>query len=51
MELRQLRYFVGVGEEQHFGRAASLIWRKDNKSPLLQKFVAQVEAEKIRPRD
>jgi len=29
----------------------SLIWRKDNTSPLLQKFVAQVEAEKIRPRN
>lgn len=29
----------------------SLIWRKDNRSPLLQKFVAQVEAEKIRPRN
>ena len=29
----------------------SLIWRKDNKSPLLQKFVAQVEAETIRPRN
>ena len=29
----------------------SLIWRKDNKSPLLQKFLAQVEAEKIRPRN
>jgi len=29
----------------------SLIWRKDNRSPLLQKFVAQVEGEKIRPRN
>ena len=29
----------------------SLIWRKDNTSPLLQRFVAQVEAEKIRPRN
>ena len=29
----------------------SLIWRKDNKSPLLQKFVTQVEVEKTRPRD
>jgi DNA-binding transcriptional LysR family regulator len=29
----------------------SLIWRKDNKSPLLQRFVAQVEAERIGPRD
>ena len=29
----------------------SLIWRKDNTSPLLQKFVAQVEAEKIRSRN
>ena len=29
----------------------SLIWKKDNSSPLLQKFVAQVEAEKITPRN
>jgi DNA-binding transcriptional LysR family regulator len=29
----------------------SLIWRKDNSSPLLQKFVAQVEAEKITQRN
>jgi len=28
----------------------SLIWRKDNTSPLLRKFVAQVEADKLRPR-
>src|ERR1700730_5016529 len=29
----------------------SLIWKKDNNSPLLQKFVAQVEAEKLRLRN
>src|SRR3984893_18046582 len=29
----------------------NLIWRKDNSSPLLQKFVAQVEAERITPRN
>jgi len=29
----------------------SLIWKKDNSSPLLQKFVAQVEAEKITHRN
>jgi DNA-binding transcriptional LysR family regulator len=29
----------------------SLIWKKDNSSPLLQKFVAQVEAEKITQRN
>jgi DNA-binding transcriptional LysR family regulator len=28
----------------------NLIWKKDNSSPLLQKFVAQVEAEKALPR-
>jgi DNA-binding transcriptional LysR family regulator len=30
--------------------AFSLIWRKDNNSPLLQRFVSQVEAEISRPR-
>jgi len=29
----------------------SLIWKKDNSSPLLQKFVAQVQAIKINPRN
>ena len=29
----------------------NLIWKKDNSSPLLQKFVAQVEAEKITQRN
>ena len=29
----------------------NLIWKKDNSSPLLQKFVAQVEAEKATPRN
>jgi DNA-binding transcriptional LysR family regulator len=29
----------------------SLIWRKDNTSPLLEKFVAQVETERVRPQD
>jgi DNA-binding transcriptional LysR family regulator len=29
----------------------SLIWKKDNSSPLLQKFVAQVQATKITPRN
>jgi hypothetical protein len=29
--------------------AFNLIWKKDNSSPLLQKFVAQVGAAKIRP--
>jgi len=27
----------------------SLIWRKDNRSPLLQRYVAQVEAEQVTP--
>ena len=29
----------------------NLIWKKDNSSPLLQKFVAQVQATKITPRN
>ena len=29
----------------------SLIWKKDNSSPLLQKFVAQVQATKLTPRN
>ena len=29
--------------------AFNLIWKKDNSSPLLQKFVAQVGAAKIQP--
>jgi DNA-binding transcriptional LysR family regulator len=29
----------------------NLIWKKDNSSPLLQKFVTQVQATKITPRN
>jgi len=29
----------------------NLIWKKDNSSPLLQKFVAQVQATKITPQN
>lgn len=37
--------------DMHVRLPFNLIWKKDNTSPLLQKFVAQVEAEKIDTRN
>jgi hypothetical protein len=63
MELRHLRKpspHVGTAQEASLCSQLpdmdlrlpfNLIWKKDNSSPLLQKFVAQVEAKTRTPRN